>query len=119
MALVQLTESAIQQQCVRWFAIAHRNLSGVLFSVPNEGKRSRSNANRMKAQGIVSGVADLVLAVARGGFHGLFIEMKSEKGRQTDNQKRFQADVEKQGYKYIICHGFDEFTAEITKYLDL
>ena len=114
-----LPESAIQQQCVKWFRVVHSAYAGLLFSIPNEGRRTRANASRMKAQGIVAGAADLVLSVARGGFHALYIEMKSERGRQTENQKRFQNDVEKQGYKYVICRGFNEFTSEITKYLDL
>lgn len=119
MAVLTLTESQLQQQCVKWFRAVHPAYAGLMFSIPNEGRRTRANASRMKAQGIVAGVADLMLSVARGGFHALYIEMKSEKGRQTENQVRFQNDVEKQGYKYVICRGFDEFTAEITKYLDL
>lgn len=118
MALLTLTESAIQQQCIRWFRITHGKLSGMLFSIPNEGKRARANASRMKAQGIVSGVADLMLMVARGGFHGLFIEMKSEVGRQNANQKRFQADAESQGYRYVICRDLTEFSDVIEKYLN-
>ena len=49
--------------------------------------------------------------------HGLCIEMKTDSGRQNDNQKKWQKKVEGQDYKYIVCRSFDEFRTEVCRYL--
>lgn len=110
-------ESHIQQNCVAWFRLAYPTLRLNLFSVPNGGKRLRIEGAIMKAEGIVAGVADLLLLYPSGGYHGLCIEMKSPKGVQRDTQKVWQRAVELQGYKYIIIRSFDAFRAEVTKYI--
>jgi hypothetical protein len=43
--------------------------------------------------------------------------MKTEKGRQTDEQKRWQELVERVGYQYVVCRSFDEFQKIINEYL--
>lgn len=72
----------------------------------------------LKAEGALRGVSDLLLLVPRGRWHGLCIEMKAEGGRQSPHQKAFQAAVTEQGYRYIVIRSFDEFRAEIEKYLN-
>lgn len=69
------------------------------------------------AEGLTAGAADLALLVARKGYHGMFIEMKTAKGRQSDRQKTWQSHVEGQGYKYVICRSFDEFREAVNGYL--
>ena len=54
-------------------ASIHCSLNGV--------KLSGTQAKIAKGQGMLSGVPDLFLPVPKNGYHGLFIEMKSEKGR--------------------------------------
>lgn len=71
----------------------------------------------MKAEGVTAGVADLLLLVPTDRHHGLCVEMKTAKGRQRDSQRAWQAEVEAQGYKYVICRSFDDFRAEIRGYL--
>lgn len=71
----------------------------------------------MKGEGVVPGVADLLLLVPRGGFGCLGIEMKTIKGRQSDNQKGWEETFIKYQNKYVICRNFDEFFAAINDYL--
>lgn len=111
-------ESHIQRACVRWFRLAYPKLSRLLFAVPNGGKRGIVEASIMKAEGVVAGVADLLLLVPRGEHHALGIEMKTSKGKQNDNQKAWQKDFEEHGGKYVVCRCFDEFRAEIERYID-
>jgi hypothetical protein len=89
----------------------------VLFSIPNGGKRSAITAKIMKAEGQMSGVADLFLMYPHHGYHGLWIELKTDKGRQNENQKIFQTKAEQFGYKYCIVKSFEEFITTITEYL--
>ena len=111
-------ESTLQIHCVSWFNLVYSDLRGLLFSVPNGGQRNVATARVMKMEGVVAGVSDLILFVPRHGFHAFCIEMKTEKGKQSELQKEWQNKVEAQGYKYVVCHSIDDFRNEISNYLD-
>ena len=111
-------EHNIQVACVRWFRYKHQSLSPLLFAIPNGGQRNVIVAAKLKAEGVLAGVSDLLLLVPNRDYHALCIEMKSGKGRQTENQKAWQKEVEKHGYKYAVCRSFDEFMKTINEYLN-
>lgn len=110
-------ESHLQIACVRWFRLVHPDL--VLFAIPNAAKRGKALASIMKNEGILAGASDLMLMVQCNGYGGLFIEMKTEKGKQSDTQKEFESKCFTYGYKYALCRSFDEFREIITNYLKL
>lgn len=123
-------EHNIQAACVRWFGYAHPELRGLLFSVPNGGARSKATAGRLKAEGVTAGVSDLILLVPRCRAsitennaasieikHALCIEMKTQKGYQSHEQKEWQKKVEDHGYNYAVCHSLDEFIDTVEAYL--
>lgn len=110
-------ESRLQISCVTYFDYAYPKLKLNLFSIPNEGARSPANGARMKAQGRRAGVADMFLSVSNGTTHGLFIEFKSGKGKQSETQVAFQKAVESQNYLYEVITDFDSFQNLIEKYL--
>lgn len=111
-------ESRIQQACVRWFAYQYPKYHKLLFAVPNGGSRRVVEASIMKAEGVTSGVADLFLSVPNEEYPGFYIEMKTEKGKQSYEQKVFQSQVEKVGYKYLLCRSVETFIREVTEYLN-
>lgn len=116
-------EHDIQCACVKWFAYAHPELRGLLFAVPNGGARSKATAGHLKAEGVVAGVADLIMMVprieegCRNMWHALCIEMKKKGGYQSPEQKEWQKKVETHGYKYAVCRSLDEFIDAIENYL--
>jgi len=112
-------EHKIQVSCFKWFNLAYRDLQGLLFAIPNGGRRDKTTAAKLKAEGVVAGVADLMLAVPNKDYHGLFIEMKTEVrgSRQRESQKAFEKNVTAKGYKYSVCRSFDEFQPLIKDYL--
>lgn len=110
-------EHNIQVACVRWFAYQYPELRGLLFAVPNGGRRDAVTGAKMKAEGVVAGVSDLILLVPSNGNGALCIEMKTANGRQSDEQKRWQQAVERMGYRYVVCRSLDEFIKEIKGYL--
>lgn len=122
-------EHNIQAACVRWFNLQWPEYRGLLFSVPNGGARSKATAGKLKAEGVVAGVSDLILLVPKyntyvyfGGemtlsYHALCIEMKTAKGRQSPEQHEWQAKVEGEGYRYAVCRSLDEFMAVVNGYL--
>ena len=111
-------EHKLQCQCFQWFNWTHRDLQGLLYAVPNGGHRNYVTAAKLKAEGVVSGVSDLNLDVARHGYHGLRIELKTETGRQSPSQRAWQKKVEAQGYRYVLVRGYREFCETVDAYLD-
>lgn len=66
---------------------------------------------------MTAGVADAMLLVPSLGYHGLMIEFKTLKGRQSDHQKAFQEAVTNQGYRYVIIRTFQQFAELMRLYL--
>ena len=79
--------------------------------------QSRYEAKILKAEGTVSGVADLQIMKAKHGYNGLFIEMKYGKGKQSENQINFQKKCKEENYKYEVCNSFDSFKNICKDYL--
>ena len=79
----------------------------LIYHVPNEGKRTASPAGKMQRMGMKSGVPDMMLPVARGNFHGLYLELKTETGRESKAQRQWREALEEQGYMAALCFGLD------------
>lgn len=113
-------EGAIQSRCIQIAWNEYPETRGIYYAIPNENSRGDSNAITgaiRKSYGIVAGVADTMLAMARGGYFGLYIEFKSEIGRQRKEQVEFQQRVEAQGYKYVVVRSVEEWRKEWDEYL--
>ena len=112
-------EHRIQCAIVKWFYYAYPAYrGGCLFAVPNGGHRNIQTARNLKAEGVTSGVSDLLLLVPKREYHGLCVEVKTPVGRQSDNQKNWQRIIEAQGYKYCIVRSLDEFAELVRWYLN-
>ena len=111
-------EHRIQAACVRWFRLKYPHLFARLFAVPNGGRRDGITGARLKEEGVLAGVADLILLVPNADYHALLIEMKTPKGRQSESQKAWQQEVCVEGeYKYVVCRSLDDFIREVDVYL--
>lgn len=73
------------------------------FAIPNGGRRSKAEAGRLKAEGVRSGVHDTFTSIARSGYHGLYIEMKSAEGRPSEAQVEWLTESIEEGYAAFIC----------------
>ena len=112
-------EHEIQKNCVRWFRLQYRQYEKMLFAIPNGGARSKATAGKLKAEGVVAGVADLCLAIGRGGYGALYIEMKQRGNFQQKNQKEWQTVCERCGNRYVVCKNIKEFMDAINEYMSL
>lgn len=114
------TESVEQQRLFEWATWAqgaHPEL-GMLYHIPNEGKRSRKTGARMRAEGLKKGFPDLCLPVARKGKHGLYIELKRTKGgRVSDSQREWLEKLAAEGYAVAVCYGWENAAETIKNYL--
>ncbi len=118
---MECPEEEVEQTCLfRWAAYslgAHPELK-LLHAIPNGGKRSKSEAARMKAAGVKAGVPDMFLPVARGGSHGLYIELKRIKGgRVSAEQLAWMEELTREGYTCAVCHGWEKARETILDYL--
>ena len=90
----------------------------MMFHIPNGGKRSKSEAARFKAEGVKPGVPDICLPVPRGGYHGLYIELKRRRDSSTSEyQKEWIEKLRSQGYAAEVCKGWEAAAELIEKYL--
>lgn len=111
-------EHQTQVACVNWFRLKYPKLRNILFAIPNGGRRDAVTGSKLKEEGVVAGVADLILLKRNKEYGALCIEMKTESNGQSDTQKKWQKEVEATGNKYIVCRSLDEFMKVITDYLN-
>ena len=90
-----------------------------LHAIPNGGKRDKIEAAHLKAQGVKSGVPDLFLPVPKGDYHGLYIEMKVNKNKPTDNQIKWLSALNSFGYATAVCYSAKEARDKIEKYISI
>lgn len=110
-------ESELQIACVNWFRFQYPQYKMLLFAIPNGGKRNITTAINLKREGVISGVPDLFLSVARGEWHGFYLELKAGVNDLTMNQDLFIREASKQGYKCEVIRSLDQFMREINYYL--
>lgn len=119
----QISEHDLQAHCVAWFREKYPDFALLLFAIPNgadlQGENRMESArrwNKIKKEGAVKGAADLFLAVPSQELAGLFIEMKTPKGRQSAEQQEFEQRVIWAGYGYALPRTFEEFKFMIALY---
>lgn len=106
LAQVAQTEHQIQVACVNWFRKQHPGL--LLFAIPNGEARTPATGAKLKQQGVLAGVADLLL-LYRGTAY--FIEMKKPGGSQSATQRKFEVQAVEAGGRYFVCKTLAEFQA--------
>ena len=92
-------------------------ISCLLFAVPNGmfagGKNPYALINKMKAEGLKPGVADIIYLQPRGAYSCLAIEMKAQDKRNVKDavspeQSNFLEAVNAAGGIGEVCYGCDE-----------
>jgi hypothetical protein len=94
-------------------------IADYLLAIPNGGKRSgpREGA-RLKAEGVKPGVSDLLLPLRRGGFGGLWLEMKAPGKKPSPDQRAWLLRMEAAGYCATWADDWQLAAEAITAYLD-
>ena len=119
-------ESLYQRELLTWCRLAVDGLLegypvipelARIFAIPNGGKRDKGTAIKMKAEGVRAGVLDLFLPVVRGGYAGLWIEMKSGIGSTSIEQDKEIPLLRKEGYRVVVCDSPSKAWYAIVEYL--
>ena len=98
---------AIEQAKVIAWARANENNYPYLWMLHcslNGLKRTKNAQGKAKSQGMLSGVPDLFLPVKNNYFVGLYIEMKSTKGRVSVEQSHYLKCAAENGYSVVVCY---------------
>ena len=105
------SEHDLQKQVLALLSLSNNAFA---FAVPNAAKRSPMMAARMKAEGLVPGIADLcvMLPGAKVGW----LELKTAKGRQTDAQGYFEEVCHWLDHPYALVRTLDEAIAVLKQW---
>ena len=119
--MANMTEDQIQQAVIRWSQQASvRKMFpqlALLYHIPNERKCTPQQGARLKRMGVKSGVPDLHLPVARGVYHGLYLEVKTEKGRVSANQMWWLERLRENGCCCVVCRCWEDAAHMLVTYL--
>lgn len=95
-----MKESAVQRQLLDWLAVACP--LAIVFAVPNGERRDKITGAKLKAQGVLPGAPDII--IAHNGIIA-FVEVKTPKGRPSPAQIAFQEKCAEQRLPYAIVRG--------------
>jgi hypothetical protein len=116
------TESQLQAALFLWASwhIGKWPDLALMFAIPNGGARDTVTGAMLKREGVKKGVPDIFLPVARGPYHGMFIEMKAGKrGKVSANQEYYLNRLAWNGYRAIVCRDTESAIRAVTNYMTL
>lgn len=115
--MLKQTEQQIQAAFVRYIRVRY---PGVLFCASAGGLHTGiRQATKMKAAGYSRGFPDLQFCEPRGGYLGLFLELKRPKGYASPEQKAWVKALQERGYRAEIVKGLDAAITAIDAYMSL
>ena len=98
--------------------VAWCRMQGItIIHIPNEGKRSYYAGRELVAAGLAKGFPDLLILEARGGFHGMAIEMKYGKNTLTEEQKYWLRLLKDKGWAVHVSYSYENAVDKITQYM--
>ena len=115
------SEHAIQAAFIHWVRAASGTIPELrlLFAVPNGGHRHARTAATLQSEGVIPGIPDILLPVARGGWVGMAFEFKSAKGSLSTAQSDYIARLTAENWLVMVCKDTEGAIAAATNYLRL
>ena len=114
-------EDNLQIACIAWFKYQYPKIiitsfpAGYVFA-GNLQQRARTG-KRMNDMGYRKGMPDLFIVKAAKNYHGLFIELKTEKGTISKDQKETIRQLRELSYEVAICRNLESFIECVNEYL--
>lgn len=105
-----MSEDILQAKIYKWYHNTYctklNDPQHVIFSVPNGGHRSKSEAARFKATGLVAGVSDLIVIQPN---RIIFVELKLPTGKQQNTQIEFERKIKDLNFEYYVVRSLEDF----------
>ncbi|OEH66781.1 MAG: hypothetical protein BAX61_13330 [Psychrobacter sp. B29-1] len=121
--MTELSEQQIQNKIIRdakKIPYKGRTLSDYIVHAANGGKRPKRTAAGLKHGGVRKGYPDLIIDIARNGYHGLRIELKDESGGVVSKEQKERLQMlSDEGYLAVIRSGYQAAFNEILDYMGI
>lgn len=112
-----MSEANLQANVVKYLKYQYPQVM-YCASLGGQYQRYISQRNKAKSTGYVKGFPDLGVYEAKGGYHGLFIEIKQKGGYPTKDQKYWIEQLNKKGYYACCVKGLDNIIQVIDDYMN-
>ena len=107
-----VSEHLEQARVVMWFRRTYPDT--LIFAIPNGGLRSKSQAMKLKVEGVVPGVPDLFIPAWR-----VWVEMKKAKGGKLSQEQQLMIKyLQSVNYCVIVGHGAEDAINQLTEKYD-
>lgn len=107
-------ESELKQQIKLSVWLSNHNI--LHFAIPNGGSRHMLEAINLKRSGVMSGVPDMCVPMPHGEYNGLYIELKTTKGKLSETQQDWLNKLCANGYCAKVAYGYDEAVHIVERY---
>jgi hypothetical protein len=117
---MQRNEQMLQEAIFRWAklqTVIYPELE-LLHHIPNGGRRNLFEAFKLKRMGVKAGIPDIHLPVSCGKYNSLWIELKSHKGKTTENQLKMLKLLSDYGNFVCVIHDVESAICTIKAYLE-
>ena len=113
-------EQHIQEAVAFFIRLKYPN---ALFTIAPAGQRRGSKLQRIiagkeaKRMGYRKGTSDVFIVKKTKEFSGLFLELKTESGKLTHDQKVFMDIASKEGFCCLVGYGYEDSIKKIDGYM--
>lgn len=113
------SENAIQAAFFKWASVMERQHPELrlMHAIPNGAHKSPVSRRVFQLTGLKSGVPDVCFPVARGQYHGMYLEFKSAKGRVSSEQQAWLDDLTAQGFLCLVVRDWEKAATAVLDYL--
>lgn len=101
-------EDILQINVVNWFKFNYPEYADDLIHIANQRTCSVQEGRILKRMGVTRGVSDLFLSVPNNDYHGLWLELKTDKGVVSREQKEFINRKRMRGYCAMVAYSEEE-----------
>lgn len=107
-------EYALCVQSYAWFSLQYAKRQ--MWHVPNGGKRNLLEAVKFKRMGGKKGVPDYFFPEPVSPYHGMFVEFKTGKVKESKDQLDVMKALERKGYFVAVVRSFEQFQKVVRRY---
>lgn len=110
-------EQDLQMNCVKWFELSYPK--ELILHYPAGGYRTKAEAGIIKAMGVKKDIPDLFIPAMRGGYGGLWVELKKPGESPSPEQVEMIMELNNKGYKAVWSDNLDHFMGLVRHYMEL